>query len=523
MSLSTLPWVHDYLDFLLGSTTNAKLPANFAALFSAIAGAAGLSGTVRNILGGKPSAPSTLRNLGLVVAALAFVYGILLLAYGIADDFLKSNQLLAGAVLGLGLLVAALIKVNHAAQHRLYRDRLMEVFCADRTALEFGQWRPALEAQDEAGLVRKMTGRTTPYHLINTCLVTTDLDDRRFRGRGGDNFILSPIYCGSDATGWVDTTVAMPRLSIATAAAISGAAVNAHTGPHGRGLLRRKAYAALLSFAGLQLGYWARNPARYADTTRAGMSRGFWAKVGRWCRSKMPKSTGEESVRYDGAPSFAFPNLLIPGLFSLSGIKLNENGPYVQLSDGGHFENLAIYELVRRKVDFLWVSDAGQDSGFSFEDLSSAIERVRVDFGVNIRFRHDDHDLSHLIPGSAKSDNAAGESSNERHRLSARGYAIGTIEYPDGKKGVIVYVKTTLTPGLPGDLYGYRARNADYPHQTTVDQFFDEEQFEAYRELGYRLTAQLFRDVAKKRAMREATDGTTWSEALDSVAEKLGI
>ena len=174
-----------------------------------------------------------------------------------------------------------------------------------------------------------------PYHIINTCLVTTDSDDRRFRGRGGDNFVISPLYCGSDATGWVDTAVGMSNLSIATAAAISGAALNAHTGPHGRGLLRRKAYAALLSFAGLQLGYWARNPNRYADTTRAGLARGKVATMVSWAWNKILRVVPFAHPKYDGMPIFSFPNLIKPGLATLTGIGLHETGDYVQLSTVG--------------------------------------------------------------------------------------------------------------------------------------------------------------------------------------------
>src|SRR5262249_32746828 len=150
-----------------------------------------------------------------------------------------------------------------------------------------------------------------------------------------------------------------------TAASVSGAALNAHAGPHGSGGLRNKAYAALLSFLGLNLGYWARNPMKFADPAKP--------------------------------HKFGMPSLIAPGLRNVAGRGLHEHSTYVQLSDGGHFENLAIYELIRRQVKFLWVSDAGQDTKFSFEDLSSAIERVRVDFGVNIRFYDEEYDLTHLL------------------------------------------------------------------------------------------------------------------------------
>jgi hypothetical protein len=493
LAFSTLPWLHDYLNDLLGA--GGELPANFAALFAAIGGALGLVGKLRGVLAGNATQPSALRAIGMALAGILFVYGIMLLAYGAAVDLLGAmSQNRAGGAASYwwpaitaaaGLIAAFFVNINHATQHRIYRDRLMEVFCAEKDAIGSGEWQPARRAQSSDGWLINMTSRRRPYHLINTCLVTTDSNKRRFRGRGGDNFVLSPLFCGSDATGWVATAKGMRTLSIATAMAISGAALNAHSGPHGTGLLRNKAYAAVLSLLGLNLGYWARNPLRYKD----------------------------------GAdPKFHMPTLLRPGIAALAGRRLNEIGRYVQLSDGGHFENLAIYELIRRKVRFLWVSDAGQDLGFGFEDLANAIERIRVDFGVNIRFRREPYDLTHLIPGSAGADSDATLNFVTDYKLARRGYAIGTIEYPDAPHGVIVYVKSTLTLGLPGDLYGYKKRNADFPHQTTLDQFFDEDQFEAYRELGYRLSAQLFRDIEERRR-----ENAPLPPELETVARVVGF
>lgn len=507
--LALMPWLHDYLGSLLSA--GGEMPATLAALFAAIGGAAAQIAKLRAIVGGEKTAPSPLRTIGMALAGIAFVFGVLLLAYIIGFHLanaaldrwapaIGSRVPVPVTLLGvliplfvglLGLGLAVLVNVNHASQHRLYRDRLMEVFCAEQKALTGGQWCAADLAQKSTGWLMNMTKMKRPHHLISTTLITSDSNTRRYRGRGGDNFVLSPLYCGSDATGWARTSVAMPALSIATAAAVSGAALNAHAGPHGSGGLRNKAYAALLSFLGLNLGYWARNPLKFADPAKT--------------------------------PNFQMPNLISPGWRNISGRGLHENATYVQLSDGGHFENLALYELIRRKVDFLWVSDAGQDTKFSFEDLSSAIERVRVDFGVNIRFYDEEYDLTHLLPGSAQTDTPASKNFAEEYHLAKRGYAIGTIEYADGSRGVIVYIKSTLTRFLPGDIYGYKARNDDFPHQTTLDQFFDEEQFEAYRELGYRLAAQLFRDIDAARKAAARVDGSTGSDALDKVALALGV
>lgn len=508
--LAILPWLHDYLAGL----GKGQLPTTFGALLAALAGAAAQVTKLRAIIGGDVKPPSAIKSALMVVGGIALVFGVILLAYIVGFQIAAvSRSLLLGWGLGsvswipvpgpvaafigpllvgaLGLLLALNININHTSQHRLYRDRLMEVFCADEDALEKCAWRAARWAQTEEGYLQAMKAVPRPLHLISTTMIASDSDDRRFRGRGGDNFLLSPVFCGSDATGWVKTEIGMKALSLPTAAAISGAALNAHAGPHGSGGLRNKAYAALLSFLGLNLGYWARNPRAYAGQ--------------------------------NATPKFRMPHLLAPGWRSLSGRHLHERGPYVLLSDGGHFENLAIYELIRRQVRLLWVSDAGQDTGFSFEDLSCAIERVRVDFGVNIRFVDDEYDLVHLMPGSSDAKGRASENFADRYNLARRGYAIGRIEYPDRTDGIFIYVKSTLTRSLPGDIYGYKARNKHFPHQTTLDQFFDEEQFEAYRELGYRLSKQLFTDIRAARAATNTPNGSTGSKALDKVAAALGL
>src|SRR5690606_35921431 len=57
----------------------------------------------------------------------------------------------------------------------------------------------------------------------------------------------------------------------------------------------------------------------------------------------------------------------------------------VCLSDGGHFDNMGLYELVRRRCKYIILSDAEGDENAICEGLANAIRRCRIDFGVEIK------------------------------------------------------------------------------------------------------------------------------------------
>jgi len=191
----------------------------------------------------------------------------------------------------------------------------------------------------------------------------------RYRPRGGDNFIFSPLFCGGRATGWAPTDRSRENgFTLATAMAISGAAVNPNAGPGGMGITRQPVLSVLMGLLNLRLGYWARNPKIALQTGNA--------KPGtRWMR----------------------PNLLHPGLFESFGrFNLNEYERHLLLTDGGHFENLGFYELVRRRLKLIVVCDATADPEFKFGDLANAIQKVRADFGALIDISAEQ--LATLVP-----------------------------------------------------------------------------------------------------------------------------
>jgi hypothetical protein len=153
----------------------------------------------------------------------------------------------------------------------------------------------------------------------------------------------------------------------------------------------------------------------------------------------------------------------------------SEEGKYIYLSDGGHFENLGIYELVRRRCRFIVACDAEEDHAFGFGGLGNAIEKCRSDFGIDI-----DIDVEPI----------RGRSYSQWH------CAIGRIFYSrvdqSGRDGILVYLKSSLTGDEPTDALRYAAANPEFPHQTTGDQWFDESQFESYRVLGYHIAQNVF-------------------------------
>jgi hypothetical protein len=386
--------------------------------------------------------------LGLVavVGSSLLIYSLLLVAYCIAawarfEDY--------GLYLVIGAFVIGwVVNLNYISIHRFYRDRLTEAFMPDFHRMASLKTKPAVGA-DKARISEFWDQKNPkgPYHIINTNVILVGSSDRTRRIRGGDNFILSPLYCGSNATGWSRTQDFYGgKMTLATAMAISGAAVNPHTGVGGVGVIRNCAVALLMSILNLGLGFWVTHP-------KPGKS---WRKC---------------------------PNHFHPGLYELFNFGYSKNRSFLQLSDGGHFENLALYELIRRRMRLIILCDGAADKKFSFGDFQTAIRRIEADFGVRIEFNESNH-LERMIPM-----HSAGYPPGSK--FADQGHIVGEITYSDNTKATLIYLKTTMVRNLSLQTKGYKVVNPDFPDQSTADQFFDEDQFEAYRELGYRLGIQM--------------------------------
>jgi hypothetical protein len=371
--------------------------------------------------GGSKQRPQ-LAMAGLVL----LVYGLLLACYHLAVHvgWVGSPGFLA--LTALSLFLACVCNVNGISMHAYYRARLATSFLP----IAKGATRDDVFTMPMHEIVAD-TG--APLPLVNATLNTSSSRDPQRRARMGDCFAYNPLYTGSTATGWRRTSEYARGISALSAAmTTSGAAIDPDTIN-----TRSRAMSFLMALLNVRLGYWGENPA-HERLARLPLP-WWWILLAR------------EAL----------------------GLGLDESRARVHLSDGGGFENLATYELIRRKLRFIVVSDAGWDPQRTLSDLGGLIEKVRVDFGARIELTADSYERE------------------RKDAFVATPSLLGRVTYADGTQGRILYLRPLLVNGLGADIYAYWRAHPDFPDEPTSQQFYGEAQFEAYRMLGLQLTTQL--------------------------------
>jgi Patatin-like phospholipase len=322
------------------------------------------------------------------------------------------------------------VDVNVTALHGFYRDRISQAYLfngeTDTTAPKGKR-----AAMDELRLSDLAPTKSRSfYHLINT---TLNLQASR-QARRADFFLFSKRYIGSSLTDYCptpDMERVDRRLNLGTAVAISGAALAPNMGS-----ATSPALVFVMTLLNVRTGYWLPNP-----------------------RKVMGRATTFRGVG---------PLFLLRELFGM----LNENSRYVNVSDGGHIENLALYELIRRRCRFIIACDAEHDPECTFNGLAKLMQYARIDGSVDI-----DLDLDRLRK------TAGGHSRGH--------WVVGKISYGDGEDGYLLYLKASLTGDEPEGIKAYCSQNAGFPHEPTSQQFFKEGQFEVYRDLGYHIACDV--------------------------------
>jgi hypothetical protein len=256
----------------------------------------------------------------------------------------------------------------------------------------------------------------------------------------------------------------------------------------------------------VRLGYWLKNPQYVDDSTR-------------------PQ---HRSTLY---------------LWSEISGRLYENADAVYLTDGGHIENLGVYELLRRRCKVIIAVDAEADAQMNFGSLMTLQRYARIDLGIRIDLpwqpiRDRTRELmARNANGKTKSTSSEKPDGTPKQKTDPQDHvhvAIGTIDYgtddrgAGNKKGWLIYIKSSLTGDENDYICDYARRNDTFPHETTGDQFFSEEQFEVYRALGFHMThgflkGELPVSVGSGTKPETANFTKGGNTVIDAVREALGM
>jgi hypothetical protein len=448
---------------------------------TALATTGGLAGLVTTLVGKATSTAATLKqsyssikglSAGIVLAIatpIFIIVAVSLTSAGI-DWVVKGNWLwfetnpvgrpiapisalvwLTGIALSVGLIASFIVNTNQFSLHGMYRNRIIRTFLGasnDRRSpnpfTDFDQKDNMLLKDLWPNKPTDNPKDDTPPQLvvINMALNIVATRELAWQERKALSFTATARWIGCGDLG-ESAIIGKTRargfyrsaseyggpMTLGTAVTISGAAASPNMGYHSS-----PALSLLLTFFNVRLGAWLGNPNR----------------SGNWTYKLL-------GPRFSARP-------MIQEAFGLT----NEDTPYVYLSDGGHFDNLGLYEMVRRRCHLIVISDAGCDPTCNFEDLGNALRRISVDLKVDINFR------------SLKIER------RESPPKIGPYCAIANIVYRDGKTtpGVLLYLKPGYHGDEPAPVRSYAAKRSNFPHESTADQWFRESQFEAYRALG---------------------------------------
>ena len=384
-------------------------------------------------------------GLALLLLALGAANGEVLLAEAMPWPGFLAHGLIFVIALALSFVINRAISINLFSLNGLYRMRLMRAFLGASNARRHADQFTGFDPHDTPIARDLPHAPGVPLHVINTTLNLVGTKNTAWRQRKAEPFSFSPLHSGSWRLGYVPTKyyAGADGPTLATTMTISGAAFNPNMGYHSSPLV-----TLMMTFFNVRLGWWMPNPAREEG-------------------GRLPWSAkGADFLRRNG------PSLALEPLIREAFGRTDDTYRWIELTDGGHFENLGLYEMVMRRCKKIVVVDAGADPKCQFEDLGNAIRKIQIDLGIPICFR------SLPFQEGAKPEN--------------RYCAVADIDYgcvdnglsSEEARGTLIYIKPALTGNEPPDIKQYSLTHGDFPHEATANQFFNEAQFESYRHLG---------------------------------------
>jgi len=382
----------------------------------------------------------------------------------------------------VGFLVNWAININIFSLHGMYRMRLMRAFLGASNTRRLPNPFTGFDDRDNVYEKDVPHGRGVPLHLVNATVNLVGTRKLAWRQRKAEGFTFSPLHCGGWRLGYVKTEYYGRHggLSLGTAMAISGAAFNPNMGYHSSPLV-----TLLMTLFNVRLGWWLPNP-KYR---RSKLEQRICRRLGMTMRDFLEKK----------APRLALGPLLQE---ALSGT--DDLSAYIELTDGGHFENLGLYEVVLRRAKLVVVVDAGADPRCRLEDLGNALRKIEIDLGIPIVFRNGVH-----MQKGAHPDNLY--------------CAVAKIHYDyvdrveSASAGDLLYIKAGITGEEPPDITQYARTHPQFPHESTANQFFNEAQFESYRHLGHHAVRTILNKVRPKKLPADTYDDRGGGRSLKAL------
>ncbi|MEU5429619.1 hypothetical protein AB0H73_29075 [Streptomyces olivoreticuli] len=369
---------------------------------------------------------------------------------------------------GLGLVVLSLDQ-TWMSLHPFYRARLASAFAVRRRICRDGEQIAVPYRFDEPTPLPWYDRRHDGFpQVVFAAAANLSGNDRTPPGRHAASFTLSHDYVGGPDVGYARTDLLCSRtrpvirkdLTVESAVAVSGAAFASAMGRQSR------AFQTLFALSNARLGTWLPNP---------GVLSALWSEHPDW-----------------GLPP-------MPGIRRLPYLLREVSGRYpmddrmLLVTDGGHYENLGLVELLRHGVTTAVCVDASGGSGAFAAALGEAIALAQEELGVEVTIARGDWEK--LVPGSAAPLTPQNPLATLNTRLSAAAVVEGTITYPRelvdekgrmlGTEGRLIVARAALTPEMPYELLAYAQADQEFPHDGTSDQWFDNRRFDAYRALGH--------------------------------------
>jgi hypothetical protein len=413
--------------------------------------------------------------------------------------------------LALALFMAWRVDVNQFSMHMFYRNRLVKAYLGASNLNRSPNRFTGFDLKDDIHLkdfsVKHNKSYDGPYPIFNASLNLVKGQDLAWQERKAESFVMTPRYCGYDV--WLedqDTPIVRGERPLTVEEAKQREA-NLTAWQRWWNPLELYGYRPTEEYAfpppdygpdlGLAMGISGAaaspNMGFYTSIPVAFLMTIFNVRLGQWLGNPRHRKTSRR----------ASPKLGLSYLVNELSAGTDDKAAYVYLSDGGHFENMGIYELVKRRCGLIIVCDAEADDQYRFEGLGNAIRKCRIDLGIDIVL-----DVSDIKP-------------KKLGKPSKKHYAVGKIHYenvdypnekPDEKPdrpnvptGTIIYFKASLTGNEPADLKNYAKTHDTFPHESTVDQWFSESQFESYRVLGYHAVTSSIPNLIRPMGLEAAS------------------